>query len=54
MLTPDEAATFAQITARHIYRLVEAGELHSLETDDGALSVCLNSLGGNEGSGNGC
>lgn len=44
MLTPDEAATLAQSTARHIYRRVEAGELHCIETDDGALRVCVNSL----------
>jgi hypothetical protein len=44
MLTPDEAATLAQITARDIYRRIEAGELHSIETDDGALRVCVSSL----------
>jgi hypothetical protein len=54
MLTPEEAAAFAQSTARHIYRRVEAGELHSIETNDGALRVCVNSLGGNKGSGNEC
>ena len=46
MLTPDEAAALAQSTARDIYRRVEAGELHSIEMDDGALRVCVNSLGG--------
>ncbi|MEP6637667.1 MAG: hypothetical protein ABJB97_13165 [Acidobacteriota bacterium] len=46
MLTPDEAAALAQSTARDIYRRVEARELHSIETDDGALRVCVNSLGG--------
>jgi hypothetical protein len=46
MLTPEEAAALAQSTAREIYRRVEAGELHSLETDDRALRVCVNSLGG--------
>ncbi len=45
MLTPDEAAMLAQCTARDIYRRVEAGELHSIETGDGALRVCVNSLG---------
>ena len=45
MLTPDEAAALAQSTARDIYRRVEARELHSIETDAGALRVCLNSLG---------
>lgn len=46
MLTPDEAAAFAQRTTRDIYSRVEAGELHSIETDDGALRVCVMSLGG--------
>ena len=36
----------AHITSRDIYRRVEAGELHSIEMDDGSLRVCLNSLGG--------
>ena len=46
MLMPDEAAALAQSTARDIYRRVETRELHSIETDDGALRVCVNSLGG--------
>src|SRR5687768_11829950 len=46
MLTPDEAAAITQSTARDIYRRVEAGELHSIESDDGASRVCVNSLGG--------
>lgn len=46
MLTPDEAAALAQSTARDIYHRVDAGELHYIETDDGALRVCVNSLGG--------
>lgn len=55
MLTPDEAAALAQNTARDIYRRVEAGELHTTETDDGNLRVCVNSLGGKTSrSGSGC
>jgi hypothetical protein len=46
MLTPDEAASLAQSTARDIYRRVEADELHSIETDEGNVRVCVNSLGG--------
>ena len=46
MLTPDEAAALAQRSTRDIYRRVEARELHSIETDDGALRVCVISLGG--------
>jgi hypothetical protein len=44
MLMPDEAAALAQSTARAIYRRVEAGEIHSIETDDGSLRVCVNSI----------
>jgi len=40
MLTPEEAATLARTTARAIFHRVEAGELHFLETEDGALLVC--------------
>ena len=55
MLTPDEAAALAQSTARDIYRRVEAGGLHLIETDDGALRVCVNSLGGTtSGRDSGC
>jgi len=46
MLTPDEAAALAQRTTRDIYSRVETGEFHSIETDDGALRVCVMSLGG--------
>jgi hypothetical protein len=44
MITPDEAAALTQTTAREIYRRVEAGGSHSIETDDGALRICVNSL----------
>ena len=44
MLAPSEAAVLAHTTARHIFRRVEAGELHFLETADGELLVCCNSL----------
>jgi protein-arginine kinase activator protein McsA len=43
MLAPDEAAAFLQTTARQIFRLTEAGEVHFLETESGALLVCRNS-----------
>ncbi len=44
MLAPNEAAVVLQTTAREIFRLTEAGEIHYLETDSGALFVCRNSL----------
>jgi hypothetical protein len=44
MLTADEAAVLTETTARDVFRLVEAGELHFLEVDGGMLLVCPNSL----------
>ena len=43
MLTPDEAAAHLQITAREIFRLTEAGDVHYSETESGALLVCRKS-----------
>jgi hypothetical protein len=43
-ISPDEAAKIAQVGARAIYRSVEAGELHFIETEAGELLVCTNSL----------
>lgn len=45
MLAPEAAARAAGTSARHVYRLVEAGRVHFAETHDGALLVCLSSLG---------
>ena len=45
MLTPDEAATVANVSSRTIYRRVEAGEIHYTETPEGLLRVCANSIG---------
>ncbi len=44
MLTPDQAATIAKVSSRTIYRRVEAGEMHYLETAEGHLLVCANSI----------
>ena len=44
MLAPNEAAAIARTTARAIFRRVEAGELHFLETENGELLLCRNSL----------
>ena len=44
MLTPDQAATLARVSSRTIYRRVEAGEMHYLETAEGHLLVCANSI----------
>jgi len=32
------------MSAREIYRRIEADDLHSLDTEDGDLLVCRNSL----------
>jgi len=46
MLRPDEAAALCATSARAVYRLIENGALHFLETGDGFVLVCLNSLNG--------
>ena len=45
MLTAEAFAAMAGTTEREIYRRVEMGALHFNETADGALRVCVNSLG---------
>jgi excisionase family DNA binding protein len=44
MLTVDEAASIAGVSARAIYRQIEEGRLHFLETDTGGLLICLTSV----------
>jgi len=44
MLTPDQAATLGNVSSRTIYRRVEAGEMHYMETAEGHLLVCANSI----------
>jgi hypothetical protein len=44
MVSVDEAAALGRLSARAIYRRVEAGQLHFIETADGLLLVCVNSL----------
>jgi len=44
MATPQVGAVLAHTTEREIYRLVEAGEIHFVETD--RVLICLNSLPG--------
>ena len=44
MLSVDEAAKFARVNSLTIYRLVEAGQLHFEETQEGFLLVCSASL----------
>ena len=44
MIRPEDATATAGLTPRAIYRLVEAGRLHFIETADGSLLICLNSI----------
>ena len=44
MLVPAQAAAICGASERRIFRLVERGELHFIETSQGTLFVCGNSL----------
>ena len=44
MLTPEAAALASGMSARTIYRLIEAGQIHFNETSDGLLLVCPDSF----------
>jgi hypothetical protein len=44
MVSTNEAAKLASTSARDIFRRVEAGNVHFLETEDGRLLICLDSL----------
>ncbi|HYP27664.1 MAG TPA: hypothetical protein VE262_13185 [Blastocatellia bacterium] len=44
MLAPEKAALVAGVCPRLIYRWVEAGSLHFIETSRGLLRVCVDSL----------
>lgn len=43
-LAAEQAARAAGMTLRVLCRMVEAGTLHSTETTDGSLLVCVNNL----------
>jgi len=44
MLNIDDAAIFAQVNSRTIFRWAESGTLHSSETPEGLLLICPHSL----------
>jgi hypothetical protein len=44
MAQPEAAAVATGLRLREIYRRIEAGTVHFLESADGALAVCLDSL----------
>lgn len=45
MAPPELAAKFLQISVREIYRRIESGSLHFIETESGTVFICQNSLG---------
>ena len=44
MVTPEEAARRSGVSVRTIYREIEVGGLHFLETPQGLLLICVASL----------
>ncbi len=44
MLNLDAAVTHMQIRTHEVFRLIELGKLHSIETHSGHLFVCKNSI----------
>ena len=44
MITPDEAAALRGVSTRVIYRWLEDGAVHFIETDKGELFICLKTL----------
>jgi hypothetical protein len=44
MVTVDEAAAIASESSRSIFRRIENGQLHFIETPEGRLFICSNSL----------
>ena len=44
MVSPNEAAALTHSDARAIFRAVEAGNVHFIEGEGGALLVCTKSL----------
>lgn len=44
MVAANDAAIISRLSAREIYQLVEAGQLHFIEDQNGLLYVCSDSL----------
>jgi hypothetical protein len=45
LVLPEQAAILTGISAREIYRRLEIGRIHFIETSMGSLLICLNSVG---------
>jgi uncharacterized glyoxalase superfamily protein PhnB len=46
MVTPERAAEICGVTSREIYRRIETGTIHFVETETGVLFVCSSSVRG--------
>ncbi len=44
LITPEETAALAGVSTRTVYRRVERGQFHFVETDGGRLLICPNYL----------
>ena len=44
MLSIDDAAIFARVNSRTIFHWADSGVVHSIETPEGLLLICPNSL----------
>ena len=44
MFTPGQAALISGLSSREVYQRVESGDVHFVETVEGLLLVCLDSL----------
>jgi excisionase family DNA binding protein len=47
MVTPDEAAQLCAVSTRTIYRRIESGRCHFIETENGFSLICIKSLESN-------
>jgi hydrogenase maturation factor HypF (carbamoyltransferase family) len=43
-VTSEEAAQSSGVSLRQLFQRIEQGEIHSIETNDGLLLICLTSL----------
>jgi len=44
IVSPDQAATLSRASTRVIHRMVDEEKLHFIETPDGSLLICVNSI----------
>lgn len=44
LIAPERAAVALNLTTREIYRRIESGKVHFIETSNGLVFICLSSL----------